>query len=645
MSSSKPKFLSRSARQGPSHGSPRLSAPLLVTDPDTDAAADSAPAPGTYDGPWHRDRLALVATAALCLPFLVGFVVALRTDWTPASDLAVIHLRIRDVGSADTPLIGPFSRFGWNHPGPLLFWLLTPVTRLLGGGGNATFAAAAVQNAAVMVGISALAHRLGGRRLLLLLGVALALLCSALGGDVLISTWNPWISLLPFVALVLLSWGLHRGDLVLLPWTALAASYLVQSHVGYGAVVGALVAWGLLGLATSWWAERRDTPGAWAAGRGRVATWVGGTAAASVVLWSGPILDQLTRPPGNARKIASYFASGDGEPIGLSPALTVISRSLSPLAPWAGGEEPLTIIATLQTTSAVWALPALVVFAGSVVAAARTHDRLALQLQGTVAVAALAGALALTRITGEPFFYIVRWWWVIALFVWASALFAIMRALPAKDTDRLHRPSGLAAMGVIVVVSLLTSTQMGDPFEITTHTAAVEAVTPDVVAALEPGGTYVLQPAGFSWFESLFGLANQLDAAGFDIVAGRAFEAQLGPGRVVAARDRPAGVIVVASERAVEDLLADPNAELLAEYDPLAPAERSELDRLHAEQVARVTAAGRLDLVERLDAGGLDFLASVEPTIDSVAAARMTELRVAGARLGVFLLPPPPTAG
>jgi len=128
-------------------------------------------------------------------------------------------------------------------------------------------------------------------------------------------------------------------------------------------------------------------------------------------------------------------------------------------------------------------------------------------------------------------------------------------------------------------------------------------------------------------------------------VAGPAFEAQLGPGRVVAARDRPAGVIVVASERAVEDLLADLNAELLAEYDPLAPAERSELDRLHAEQVARVTAAGRLDLVERLDAGGLDILASVEPTIDPVAAARMTELRAAGARLGVFLLPPPPTVG
>lgn len=613
---------------------------MLTT--DADAAPDTPPAPGTYDGPWHRDRLALVATAALCLPFLVGFVVAVRTDWTPASDLAVIHLRIRDVGTSDTPLIGPFSRFGWSHPGPLLFWLLTPVTRLLGGGANATFAAAAVQNAAVMVGISALAHRLGGRRLLLLLGVALALLCSALGGDVLISTWNPWISLLPFVALILLSWGLHRGDLVLLPWTALAASYLVQSHVGYAAVAGALVAWGLLGLVTSWWAERRDDPEAWASGRGRVLGWVGGTAAATVVLWSGPLVDQLTRSPGNLRAIASYFASGDGEPIGVSPALTVISRSLSPLAPWAGGDEPLTIIATLQTTSAVWLVPALVVFAVSVVVAARAHDRLALQLQGTVAVAAASGAVALTRITGEPFFYIVRWWWVIALFVWVSALYAIIRALPAKDTDRLHRPAGLAAVGAIAAISLFTSTQMGEPFEITTHTEAVEAVTPAVVDGLEPGGTYLLRSVGYSWFEAFFGLADQLDAAGIDVVVDPVFEAQMGPGRVISADDAPVGTVVVASDRAVNDLLDDPTATLLAEHDPLSPDERAELDRLRAEQAAAVTAAGRPDLVDRLDAGGLDVLASVEPALDPVAAARMTELMGRGSRVGVFLLPPPP---
>jgi hypothetical protein len=51
--------------------------------------------------------------------------VGVGSDYHPFADHALTELRTRDVG--DHPvLVGLNSRDGWNHPGPALFYLLTP---------------------------------------------------------------------------------------------------------------------------------------------------------------------------------------------------------------------------------------------------------------------------------------------------------------------------------------------------------------------------------------------------------------------------------------------------------------------------------------------------------------------------------------
>ena len=48
--------------------------------------------------------------AALVLPFLTAAVRAIRADWFPIGDSALLYLRTADVGTRHHPLLGSWSR-------------------------------------------------------------------------------------------------------------------------------------------------------------------------------------------------------------------------------------------------------------------------------------------------------------------------------------------------------------------------------------------------------------------------------------------------------------------------------------------------------------------------------------------------------
>lgn len=598
-----------------------------------------------------RDRLTLVVGGLLAVPLLVGAVVVLSRSWYPAMDWALIELRIRDVGSSKNPLLGPFSRYGWNHPGPLMFWLFAPVYRLLGVGSTATLAAGALWNAGMVVAVAALARRAGGRSLLLLLGGAVALLCASLGGEVLVDPWNPWVSLLPFTLFMLATWATTRGDLLMLPVLVATGSFLVQTHVGYGALVAALGTWALAFVVATAWRARGDRT-EWPRHRRRLVRLGAASVGLGLLLWSGPIADQLTNDPGNVRQTTSYFVNNDDPSIGLREAGTVVGRSMAPLAPWFGGPEPQSIFtAELERTNPLLALPVLSVFAVASAVAARRRDRDALLLAGTVAVGLVAGSLALTRISGEAFFYIVRWWWILAMFTWVSAAWSLARAVPLEALGRWRATASAVALPtgllVIVVAGAVTTASVLEPIETDTNNDAVEELTEPVAEVLDPDGAYVVRSAGFSWFETLFGLVNQLDARGFELLADQQFRPHLGPGRTPEnLHERSvSGTLVVATGDAVAELAEDEGLELIGEHDPLSADERSELEELQDQAREQLREAGRDDLLPRVADGGLQYVLVDKPDLDldldPGAPERITELLWRGTRAAVFLGPAP----
>ncbi len=78
-----------------------------------------------------------IAVAVVVVPLVVAVAVLSARRWYPVLDLAMTELRLRDVGTRRTPLIGLPGRIGTfpdqgSHPGPLSFWLLAPGYRLFG---------------------------------------------------------------------------------------------------------------------------------------------------------------------------------------------------------------------------------------------------------------------------------------------------------------------------------------------------------------------------------------------------------------------------------------------------------------------------------------------------------------------------------
>src|SRR6476469_3449414 len=87
--------------------------------------------------------LRVVVLVFVLLPVLAVLLTRPGSSYFPVQDRASIDLWVSDVFGSHTPLVGAYSR-GFNHPGPLLFYALAPLSRLAGGAAWATLVGAAL---------------------------------------------------------------------------------------------------------------------------------------------------------------------------------------------------------------------------------------------------------------------------------------------------------------------------------------------------------------------------------------------------------------------------------------------------------------------------------------------------------------------
>ena len=151
--------------------------------------------------PGRKATWALLAGIAVVLvPFVVLLVRLVHGPSYATSDLALIELRTRDVGTGHTPLVGVYSRYGWNHPGPLLFYTFALPYRLLGLE-RALLASGVLLNAAAVTGALALCWRHGRVAGVALGVIVVLLLLRSLSSASCITPWNPYATVLPLLTL------------------------------------------------------------------------------------------------------------------------------------------------------------------------------------------------------------------------------------------------------------------------------------------------------------------------------------------------------------------------------------------------------------------------------------------------------------
>jgi hypothetical protein len=249
--------------------------------------------------PVHRMTSPPIRIAAVCgalaLTAAAIFVARGAGPVTPVSDTAVIESYTLYASRAEL-LVGPYSRYGWHHPGPLYFYLLAPVYALAGKSTPGLSAGALLINVASVVVLAWVLVRAAGGWLTVTVAASMAVYVWRLA-PLLVSAWNPHVVVLPLAALAVVAAAVATGEIGLLPLGVGLASFVMQTHLGVVPTTVALCA--VLAVAT--WQAAGD------AMRRRRA--VIGAAAVFAVLWAVPVAEQVSARPGNMTAIWRFFSS------------------------------------------------------------------------------------------------------------------------------------------------------------------------------------------------------------------------------------------------------------------------------------------------------------------------------------------------
>ena len=511
------------------------------------------------------ERLAYALLAAVVATFAWK---AATLDWKAAGDLSVIRLRALDVGTSNTPLVGPYSRFQWNHPGPSLSFAFAPWARLFGNSGVGILIGAFVANLAAMFGAAWVARR-SSKVLFFLTSIVLAAFVLLAQTGELFNPWNPFVVVLPLFAALIAAWATFRGDRVAAVVLVIAASFAIQGHIGAAplGVLALLIGGGglLYAIVRSQGEERRDfvTTSLIAVG-------------VMFVCWIPPLLDQLFGT-GNLGRLVEFQFTDTQPSAGLRFALDQVTRLLT----FPPGREVGFLGVVGNGPVVPWM--AIVLLAATVVAWKKGwRDRLQLALVAWLSVAVTG--LAISGIKGIPFQYVFRWSWAMVLVVWIACAWVgvslLLEFAPVRRWFTAGASLVLAGLlGALLLFGVSFRTVQGwdeqlrlyEPLMQPTLDVLQEAPKPVMVV------TYLGLADGT--------VANELlargDELGLDLRRTPELTFIFGSKRSVDPADAKSE-LVLATRGEYEQYRNDPRFTLIAHFDPFTAEERVEYNSLLA---------------------------------------------------------------
>jgi hypothetical protein len=303
-----------------------------------------------------------------------------------------------------------------------------------------------------------------------------------------------------------------------MPWLALCASFVVQTHVGL--IPGVAFALGLTAVVCVVRQRRRKEP--LAAGERRT---IGRAAAVSVaavfVVWLPPLIEELTSSRGNISELVHFFTR-PGSPHTLSEGLTntglqatlMLRGVLESVSLLADGHQGLTVALVLSAFA----------FGIAAVAALRSRATDTLVLMTFVAGELVVGVYAVTKIAGPVQYYLVQWISAIGFVLWLSigqaGLVFLRTRRPAWSASPVVRRVG----GAVALIALCALTIRAVPghaglinenLDVPNNRALFGYVpTRQLLDATERGRTVVLRNTSATAWEVLAADALMLEQHG-----------------------------------------------------------------------------------------------------------------------------------
>lgn len=599
----------------------------------------------TQQGSDSASWLALpAAVAAVTGPLLVAAVVLTQRAWSPTLDMAMTEIRIRDVGTRRTPLIGLPGRIGdfpdqGSHPGPASFYLVKPFHWLSGGRSWGMEVGSAIINAVAAIATLLIARRAAGRGAMVAIAAVLAIAVRGYGLSVLTHPWNPYFPLILWLLTMVATWAVLLGHSRMIVVAVVAGSIAAQTHVPYLLPAVAMCGLAFVVLLVRWRRDDdRDAMGAALVSLGVVA-----------IGWLPSFVDQIRRDPGNISMLIEHFTGDtDEQPIGLVDGFTVLVRHLDlPTAAWKMIIDDQAFLEISGRTSgpAIGGVAVLVALLVSAAAAWRLRHRPLIALHGVVALGLVVAWFSMSRIFGKVWYYLTLWAWGTSLLA-AVAIGWTIVAWWKVSSPRLEQV-GIAAIAVPTALSLVAAPSLQPPESNLSDgvsgaiEATVAAIDGGLGDAMGPDGRYVVfwQDANFIGAQG-YGMVNELDRRGYEVGVHPTWRVPVTPYRVFENGTYDAEVHVI-SEFYVDEWRSRPGYVEVVTVDPLDTEHRAEFDRLRLVAIEGLTAAGRDDLVQRLDVNL--FGTAIDPTLPSEVLDELERMLVLTTPVTVFIAPPDST--
>ncbi len=440
-------------------------------------------------------------------PLLVG-IVALLLDGSgevhAGGDASLLELATREA-LAGRRLLGPWSRFGWNHPGPAYFYVLALPYRLVDGLAGLRVGALLV-NAGAAVAVVAVVGRLAGGRGAWGAGLTILALIVAVGPAWLADPWNPYVVVVPGVLFTVLCAAGVAGSGGAVVAAALVGSFVVQTNVATAPYVGVLLAGAVAAVV---WRRRQRSAGP-ADGTAPAGTFPSGQARTSAVavvclaalalLWAPPLVEQVWAD-GNAVRLARFVAADrDGHSLGEAALAYTVGASALPLGKPAADLPPVIPAAPI----AVVVVSVAAGVAGLVVGV-RRRDAAVTALSATGLLAGAVCVVSATRVAGPFLGYLVFWM--------VAAPTAVWLALAVAAAQRW--PRSVAAVTAALAVTAGVGFVRVPPAAAASHPASAAAAPAVVAYAREHcAATVRLRIAGRGQWPITAAIAVALDRAG-----------------------------------------------------------------------------------------------------------------------------------
>jgi hypothetical protein len=589
--------------------------------------------------------------AIVASPLVLAAILLATRPWAPVLDMAMTELRVRDVGTRHTPLIGLPGRIGTlaeqgSHPGPLSFYLLAPFYRLTGARAWGLELGSVAINTAAVALLVWIGHRRAGLLGTVAFGAIAAVAVRGYGLNVLTHPWNPYFPVLLWLVVLAAAWSVLVGDYWMAVLAVVTASVAAQTHVSYllNAIAMSVLVLGAMG----WRLRRHDE-------RPAVLRPFLVTLGIGAVLWIPPFVDQLFRDPGNITLLVRHFASDPPEPaIGIGEGVRVFLRHLD--APSAFVDLVLHSNAFIHRSELEHGTPilgALVLalwIAASIAAHRMRHARLD-ALNVVISIALITGFVSTVRIFGKVWYYLTLWAWgttLMMLLSMAWTAWSLLRRRGAAEGEPVDNRAivvlGAVTIGVCTAMSLgaaivldVPEPQLSDGLRAVVP-ATEQAIDDAAGPAVGRDGRYLVR-----WKDALligsqgYGLVNELERDGYHVGVPEPYHVPVTPQRVFDEGTYDAEIQFVSGDFIEQARQRDGFVEV-AHADVRSDAERQRFGELRERVLTRLTEVGREDLIAEVDSNL--FGASLDSDLPRDIVDDMSEMLLIGQPVAVFLAPP-----